>query len=135
MAQCARFFLIVLSHPHHSRSAIRPEKTELELTGGPLSDLFDRFFRYVPRCLSDLFAGNKYGTKFADVDTFFTRGTKDHVVLEDLPDAAAVLPDGRFILSAMTKPEGKSNERIDFSLVRGAVDVHAHSRPAQPGVY
>jgi hypothetical protein len=129
--------LIVLSHPHHSRSAIRPEKTELELTGGPLSDLFDRFFRYVPRSLSDLFAGNKYGTKFADIDTFFTRGTKDHVVLEDLPDAAAVLPDGRFILSAMAKREGregKSNERIDLSLVRTRWR-RAHSRPAQPGVY
>lgn len=90
------------------RTAIRPEKTELELTGGPLSDIFDRFFRYVPQFT--LFAGSKYGAKFQKVETYFTRGTQDSVKVEGLISAPDVLPDGRFVVSV----EGEE----EFSLVR-----------------
>lgn len=101
-----------MSHPW---PAINAEKTELELTGGPLSDLFDRFFRYVPR--ATLFAGAKYGEKFADVETFFTRGTRDPVEVVGLTGAADVLPDGRFVVRATANDE--QQRKREFSLVRG----------------
>jgi hypothetical protein len=99
--------------------AINAEKTELELTGGPLSDLFDRFFRYVPR--ATLFAGAKYGDKFANLETFFTRGTRDPVEVVGLAGAADVLPDGRFVVRATANVEQRSAR--EFSLVRGAVQA------------
>ena len=82
--------------------------TELELTGGPLSDIFDRFFRYVPQFT--LFAGANYGAKFQDVKTYWTRGTQDSVEVAGLIGAPSVLPDGRFVVEV---------EKIEFSLVRG----------------
>ena len=104
--------LISYPCPNPPLAVIHQEKTEFELTGGPLSDLFDRFFRYVPR--ATLFAGTKYGAKFADVETFFTRGTKDPVKVSDAyaPDA---LPDGRFVVRATAQQQCKQ----EFSLVRG----------------
>lgn len=98
--------------PNPPLAAIHQEKTELELTGGPLSDLVDRFFRYVPR--ATLFAGAKYGAKFADVETFFTRGTKDPVKVSDA-HAPDVLPDGRFVVRATAQQQCNQ----EFSLVRG----------------
>ena len=95
--------------------------TELELTGGPLSDIFDRFFRYVPQCT--LFAGATYGAKFQHVETYWTRGTQDFVQVEGLIGAPSVLPDGRFVVKV-----GEDQ----FSLVRGwslpCVDTHVGIR-------
>ena len=111
---CSSFF--VHDFFPHPWPAINAEKTELELTGGPLSDLFDRFFRYVPR--ATLFAGAKYGEKFADVETFFTRGTRDPVEVDGLSGAADVLPDGRFVVRATANADEQRRKR-EFSLVRG----------------
>lgn len=101
-------FLIYVS------AAITPEQTELELTGGPLSNVFDSFFRYVPR--ATLFKGNNYGKKFTNVETFFTRGTKDHVQVPGVSNADSTLPDGRFVLRATLDRE----EEALLSLVRAS---------------
>src|SRR6185437_12744561 len=92
----------------HLSAAVTAEHTELELTGGPLSNIFDSFFRYVPPEL--LFSGKNYGKKFTDITAFFTRGTKDPVHVPSLP-GVSTMPDGRFVLRA-------NGEKDQLSLVR-----------------